>query len=148
MALALRLCPFVRERDFDPNWCPSTAPFLSGWTHAGVSNPEMRIFRQGQGLFRRIAELDSIHAAHQGWGPWMIHSQIKGLRGDVAGHVAQAISKIDAEIGKIDHLWMETNWLSSSSNLLSSPLLVLTWMPRLFMIDLRFAYCSRTYLRS
>ena len=34
----------------------------------GVSNSEMRIFRQGQGLFRRIAELDSIYAARQGRG--------------------------------------------------------------------------------
>ncbi len=31
------------------------------------------------------------------------------MRGDVACHVAQAILLIDAEIGKIDHFWMETN---------------------------------------
>jgi len=31
------------------------------------------------------------------------------LRGDVACHVAQANPKIDAEIGEIGHLWMETN---------------------------------------
>jgi hypothetical protein len=74
----------------------------------GVSDSEMRIFRQGQGLFRRIAELDSTCAARQGWGPWMAPSQIKGLRGDVACHVAQAIQRIDAEIGEIGHLWMKT----------------------------------------
>ena len=68
----------------------------------------MRIFRQGQGLFRKIAELDSIYAARQGWGPCMVPSQLKGLRGDVACHVAQVIPQIDAEIGGIDHLWMET----------------------------------------
>jgi len=27
----------------------------------------------------------------------------------VAGHVAQVILRIDAEIGEIDHLWMETS---------------------------------------
>ncbi len=68
----------------------------------------MRIFRQGQGLFRRIAELDSINAARKGWGPWTVPSQIKELRGDVACHVAQATPQIDAEIGEIDHFWMET----------------------------------------
>ena len=40
----------------------------------------------------------------------MVPSQIKGLRGDVACYVAQAIPLIDAEIGEIDHLWMETNY--------------------------------------
>ena len=47
----------------------------------------MRIFRQGQG-----------------------HQETTRLRGDVASHVAQAIPKIDAEIGEIDHLWMETRY--------------------------------------
>ena len=56
-----------------------------GWTHVSVSNSEMRIFRQGQG-----------------------HQETIRLRGDVAGHVAQAIPQVDAEIGEIDHLWMET----------------------------------------
>ena len=32
------------------------------------------------------------------------------MRGDVAGHVAQAIPQVDAEIGEIDHLWMETSY--------------------------------------
>ena len=82
---------------------------LKGWALTGVSNSEMWIFRQGQGLFRRIAELDSIYAARQGWGPCMVPSQIKGLRGDVAGHVAQVIPLIDAGIGKIGHLWMENS---------------------------------------
>jgi hypothetical protein len=30
------------------------------------------------------------------------------LRGGVACYAAQATAPIDAEIGKIDHLWMET----------------------------------------
>ena len=33
----------------EPRWCPSTVPSISGWTYTGVSNSEMRIFRQGQG---------------------------------------------------------------------------------------------------
>ena len=33
------------------------------------------------------------------------------MRGDVAGHVAQAIPLVDAEIGEIDHLWMETSYI-------------------------------------
>ena len=52
----------------------------------GVSNSEMRIFRQGQG-----------------------NQETTRLRGDVACHVAQVIPQIDAEIGEIDHLWMETS---------------------------------------
>ena len=34
------------------------------------------------------------------------------MRGDVACHVAQAIPQIDAEIGEIDHLWMETSYMT------------------------------------
>ncbi len=34
--------------------------------------------------------------------------EVKELRGDVACYVAQAIPQTDAEIGGIDHLWMET----------------------------------------
>jgi hypothetical protein len=34
--------------------------------------------------------------------------EIKRLRGGVACYAAQATAPIDAEIGKIDHLWMET----------------------------------------
>ncbi len=33
------------------------------------------------------------------------------MRGDVACHAAQAVSQIDAEIGGIDHFWMETNYI-------------------------------------
>ena len=57
------------------------------WTPTGVSYPEMRIFRQGQG-----------------------HQENIRLRGDVVPpRGTQAIAQIDAEIGEIDHLWMETN---------------------------------------
>ncbi len=38
-------------------------------------------------------------------------SQIKRLRGGVLEYAAQATSQIDAEIGKKDHFWMETNYL-------------------------------------
>jgi len=75
--------------DLTADWAqlfPSTASFPGGWTHTGVSNPEMRIFRQGKG-----------------------HQESTRLRGDVACHVAQAIQQIHAEIGEIDHLWMETS---------------------------------------
>ncbi len=49
-----------------------------------VSNSEMRIFRQGQG-----------------------HQETTRFRGDVACHVAQGTTQIDADIGEIDHFWME-----------------------------------------
>jgi hypothetical protein len=51
-----------------------------------VSSSEMRIFRQGQG--------------NQG---------LARRRGHAEG-VTQAIPQIDAEIGGIDHLWMETSY--------------------------------------
>ena len=35
--------------------------------------------------------------------------EIKGLRGGVRQYVAQETPQIDTEIGKKDHLWMETN---------------------------------------
>jgi hypothetical protein len=35
--------------------------------------------------------------------------KIKRLRGGVRQHVAQETSQIDTEIGKKDHLWMETD---------------------------------------
>ena len=35
--------------------------------------------------------------------------EIKQLRGGVACYAAQATAPMDAEIGKIDHLWMETS---------------------------------------
>ena len=54
----------------------------------------MRIFRQGQGIHE---------SAH--------------LRGDVACHVAQANPKIDAEIGEIDHFWMDTSSIVVSRDL-------------------------------
>ncbi len=50
-----------------------------------VSNSEMRMFRQYQG-----------------------NQEATQLRGDVGNHVAQATPQIDAEIGEIDHFWMET----------------------------------------
>jgi len=34
--------------------------------------------------------------------------EIKQLRGGALGYAAQAIAKIDAEIGQKGHLWMET----------------------------------------
>ncbi len=40
--------------------------------------------------------------------------EIKRLRGDVAGYVAQTKAPIDAEIGQKDHLWMETQTLPTS----------------------------------
>jgi hypothetical protein len=43
--------------------------------------------------------------------------EIKRLRGGLACYAAQAAAPIDAEIGKIDHLWMETNLMSVESNL-------------------------------
>ena len=85
----------------------------------------MRIFRQGQGsqlphaeraawIFRRRREKTkarqcSIVAVETGREAPGLKQPIKGLRGDVACHVAQAILQIDAEIGEIDHFWMETN---------------------------------------
>ena len=35
--------------------------------------------------------------------------EIKGLRGGGPWYAAQAIPRIDAEIGQKDHLWMETS---------------------------------------
>ncbi len=58
-----------------------------------VSNSEMRIFRQGKG-----------------------HQENTRLRGDVACHVAQGTTPIDAEIGEIDHFWMETNYLKEAED--------------------------------
>jgi hypothetical protein len=40
----------------------------------------------------------------------------------VACHVAQAIPQIDAEIGEIDYLWMETGYLCHSLHDKSRPL--------------------------
>ncbi len=62
----------------------------------------MRVFRQGQG-----------------------HQENTRLRGDVASHVAQVIPQIDAEIGEIDHLWMETSWRS----LLDGPVFAVFLIP-------------------
>ena len=64
--------------------CPSRNRLKSVWALSSVSNPEMRIFVQGQGN--------------------------QGLCGDVAGYVAQTNAPIDAEIGQKDHLWMETSY--------------------------------------
>ena len=46
------------------------------------------------------------------WGYFSKVKEIKRLRGGVACYAAQATAPIDAEIGKIDHLWMETSSFS------------------------------------
>ncbi len=43
------------------------------------------------------------------------------MRGGVLKYAAQATSQIDAEIGKKDHFWMETN-LSSGQIYSSTPI--------------------------
>ena len=45
----------------------------------------------------------------QKWEYFVNIKKIKGLRGGILKYVAQVIPQIDAEIGKIGHLWMETN---------------------------------------
>jgi hypothetical protein len=41
--------------------------------------------------------------------------EIKRLCGGVVYYAAQARAQIDAEIGKKDHLWMETRWLRNTA---------------------------------
>jgi len=99
----LGLTPYVKGKQTEPEegerdvpqdgrsdrtakYCPSTTARRWGWAQTGVSNSEMRIFRQYQG-----------------------NQESTRLRGDVACRVAQVIPQIDAEIGEIDRLWMETN---------------------------------------
>lgn len=43
-------------------------------------------------------------------------NQIKGLRGGVLEYDTQATSRIDAEIGKKEYFWMETELPSSFRN--------------------------------
>ena len=69
----------------------------------------MRNLPQGQGQFRRIAELDSRQAARQGEPAGLRVSQIKELRGDVPRYVAQAIPQIDKEIAEKGRFRTETS---------------------------------------
>jgi hypothetical protein len=68
----------------------------------------MSNFRQGQGLFRSIAKLDSRQAALWGDPAGLRESQHAELRRGVPRYVAQATPQFDAEIAEKGHLWMET----------------------------------------